>query len=1049
MKYTNHVTSDRVRQDSGSSAGSGGGRLTNLLHRPKPGHRGSDSTQQSPVSLPASPHVQQQTESTVPSNSKGALLEGHHRKAPNEFDENPPIPSSPGSTPPKKSWEGAYSKFLRGKSNKSNNKSTSPTLSSSFDSTASLPNEVAMSNNKAENTGEKKSTFSLIPGTRRLVSRTPLTPGRIHGLVQVDESKVPPFPSLRVSPRSTAAARKQDMAALDEHLHGGLAKKVTGSPGKEGSVRGGKFFNSIFASSSNSNIPHSSSSCAIDPLDQRHRRYQSMDALDMPLRKGVGKSSSASLSPVNLSTKNSTPAHASLAVDKSTSREELHDPESDNLDLLLASAATTPSGQNFVVSFPRFPQRASSTGGMPNSGTADSIGLSPAMLSRPVSGYLYPRSYSNEYHHEAQSATAIAPLVPPLPSGLKWSTSDASHNVGLTLDDSDRSESDDRLRNAPDYGSQSDMLSYPNVTVSTSGYCPSSPSHLLQTNDDMKKIFTTFHNAPKYARDASSAFLGGDNSSSLNLAAAHDAFVSYHSSLLRSGGHMAISGDIMSERHIMYSSRPLETVEEQDISIHTGMRLLKPVQGTETWQSGRRYLIAPAVMSACPLPAIKKLSGSLIQSASEAATSGRSQAFGTVDLGEALMTYVGDKHHLSLGKWSSCRLVLRQNYLLEFETSTPINGLPRGHMHLQYAVAYAHADFQDVLELQFYGSPCAKSDHRTLRIQVQNREERGHWISCLNTAANLRMEDIWDIARDRPIGTGRYASVFPATRRSADDDLSSQPSMCALKVVDKNEFWRRVVKGRERSDTLVREVAVQATLSAKGSSITSSFVHLCGFFETSDHAVIELEILDGVDLFEHIQSKGSLSADESKIIIRDVLSTLEGMNRNGLAHRDVKPANILIADTSKHGVSVKLCDFGMSTFVGMDGLVRGRCGTPGYVAPEILTAGTRAGYGNKVDVFSAGVTLYLMLSGVEPFYGESEQELVEDNTNAKVTFPKKYWGSISSDAKDLVQRMLQADPKDRLSAKEALGHPWLANVKNNPAMFSSVNLPEEGVCSVM
>jgi serine/threonine protein kinase len=94
---------------------------------------------------------------------------------------------------------------------------------------------------------------------------------------------------------------------------------------------------------------------------------------------------------------------------------------------------------------------------------------------------------------------------------------------------------------------------------------------------------------------------------------------------------------------------------------------------------------------------------------------------------------------------------------------------------------------------------------------------------------------------------------------------------------------------------------------------------------------------------------------------------------------------------------------------------------------------------------------------VEPFYGETEEELVEDNTRANVDFPKKYWGSISSDAKDLVQRMLRADPGDRLSAKEALQHPWLASKIDNKmskcgreseGSFAGVP-PEEGVCSIM
>lgn len=159
---------------------------------------------------------------------------------------------------------------------------------------------------------------------------------------------------------------------------------------------------------------------------------------------------------------------------------------------------------------------------------------------------------------------------------------------------------------------------------------------------------------------------------------------------------------------------PLETVDEHNISIHKSMRLLKPVQGVESWETGRRYLIAPAALAACPLTAVNRLSGGLLHTAKETAESQIPLPFGVIDLGECLMTYIGDTHHLSLGQWSSCRLVLRQNYLLEFEVSAPISGLPRGYVHLQHARASSHPDFQNALVLDFYASPCAKADRRTV-----------------------------------------------------------------------------------------------------------------------------------------------------------------------------------------------------------------------------------------------------------------------------------------------------------------------------------------------
>jgi hypothetical protein len=177
------------------------------------------------------------------------------------------------------------------------------------------------------------------------------------------------------------------------------------------------------------------------------------------------------------------------------------------------------------------------------------------------------------------------------------------------------------------------------------------------------------------------------------------------------------------------SLSPLETVDENNISIHKSMRMLKPVTGTESWETGRRYLIAPAALAACPLSVVNRLSGSLVQSAKEAFESTTPQPFGSIHLGDCLMTYVGETHHLSLGQWSACKLVLRQNYLLEFDTSSPITGIPRGYVHLQHAQAHIHSDFQNSLELDFYASPCAKADRRTVCILWNSPTSTCHFLS--------------------------------------------------------------------------------------------------------------------------------------------------------------------------------------------------------------------------------------------------------------------------------------------------------------------------------
>ncbi|CAN0306824.1 unnamed protein product, partial [Laminaria digitata] len=131
---------------------------------------------------------------------------------------------------------------------------------------------------------------------------------------------------------------------------------------------------------------------------------------------------------------------------------------------------------------------------------------------------------------------------------------------------------------------------------------------------------------------------------------------------------------------------------------------------------------------------------------------------------------------------------------------------------------------------------------------------------------------------------------------------------------------------------------------------------------------------------------------------------IDKCNQHGFCHRDVKLSNLLYpGPASSHGPeSVLLADFGMATTAGRDGLVRGRCGTSGYVAPEILKAKKQEGYGMNVDVFSAGVVLYVCLCGYEPFFGVNEEQLIAANKKAVFEFHTVEWCGVSDSAKDLV-----------------------------------------------
>jgi len=219
-----------------------------------------------------------------------------------------------------------------------------------------------------------------------------------------------------------------------------------------------------------------------------------------------------------------------------------------------------------------------------------------------------------------------------------------------------------------------------------------------------------------------------------------------------------------------------------------------------------------------------------------------------------------------------------------------------------------------------------------------------------------------------------------------------------------------------------------------------NIVCLKDMHETSDKLYLVMELVTGGELFDKIVEKGSYSEKEASNIVGKILSAVEYLHSNGIAHRDLKPENLLLK--SEGDTEVMLSDFGLSKIIGEDTMMQTACGTPYYVAPEVLSA---TGYGQEVDLWSVGVITYLLLCGFPPFYGESLPEVFEQIMKAEYDFPEPYWNDISNEAKDLIKKLLVVDPKKRYSAKQALKHPWIEvggadtklNVKSEMTKYNS------------
>ncbi|XP_053648987.2 calcium/calmodulin-dependent protein kinase type 1 isoform X1 [Cherax quadricarinatus] len=266
------------------------------------------------------------------------------------------------------------------------------------------------------------------------------------------------------------------------------------------------------------------------------------------------------------------------------------------------------------------------------------------------------------------------------------------------------------------------------------------------------------------------------------------------------------------------------------------------------------------------------------------------------------------------------------------------------------------------------------------------------------------------------LGTGAFSQVRLAEVR---DDPSR---VVAIKIIDK-----KALKGKE--DSLENEIKVLRRLKHP------NIVQLLDTYEDGEHVYLIIELVTGGELFDRIVEKGSYTEKDAADLIRQVLEAVDYMHDQGVVHRDLKPENLLYFSQDEDS-KIMISDFGLSKMED-SGIMATACGTPGYVAPEVLA---QKPYGKAVDVWSIGVIAYILLCGYPPFYDENDANLFAQILKGEFEFDSPYWDEISDSAKDFIRQLMCVDVEKRYTCKQSLGHPWISgNAASDRNIHSSVS----------
>lgn len=253
------------------------------------------------------------------------------------------------------------------------------------------------------------------------------------------------------------------------------------------------------------------------------------------------------------------------------------------------------------------------------------------------------------------------------------------------------------------------------------------------------------------------------------------------------------------------------------------------------------------------------------------------------------------------------------------------------------------------------------------------------------------------------LGRGAFSVVRRGVKKGGTGEK------VALKFIEKKFVKKKHIEQLRREIDIMQKVNHTNVLALKG-------IH-----ENDTHLTLVMELVDGGELFYKIVDRGSFTEKDARNVVRQVCRGVAYLHSMGIAHRDLKPENLL-CDGDGDNMTIKIADFGLSKIFGEGETLETSCGTPDYVAPEVLTG---SAYDNAVDMWSVGVITYILLCGFPPFYAPSQNVLFEKILSADYDFPDPEWTHVSEAAKNFIRHLIVKEPEARYSAAAALEDPWL------------------------